>query len=32
MRIRAFFDNHFVVCLIFNTVVVFALLSTALLN
>jgi hypothetical protein len=32
MRIRAFFDRHFVACLIFNTLVVFGLLSAAFAN
>jgi hypothetical protein len=32
MRIRAFFDNHFVACLILNTAVVFGLLGAALFN
>jgi hypothetical protein len=32
MRIRAFFDRHFVACLIFNTAVVFGLLGMAISN
>jgi hypothetical protein len=32
MRIRAFFDRHFVTCLILNTVAVFGLLGVSLIN